>query len=288
MINIKELLEGLEYTVKKRRTSYYNKFPYNCGYVFPGGGQTYDCIGLVKSPINNKNVFYLDTPGQYARPGVGIPDGYGEIDILNAGSGITWNNFSNIPNGSYLYMAGHGAWYVGNLFGKDSNVNVVECTITDYWPADGVVASYIDPATGGRYDCKGGKLLGRWQAHSLLSSYVNDELWYQCGGDWFYGHVPRWIKDHNYNSKWFHVGELGKMTTGWLYDQNYKCWFYLCPKNDGNHYTGEMWTGWLQDIGAWYYLCPKNDGEHYTGEMITGDYQIGGKTYHFDKTGELV
>ena len=253
MISRNELLKALRYLVIDRTTVYNNSFPYNCGYIHQNGGLSFDCIGLWKSLINsNCDIAYKMKPaGYYVQPGLVIPD-VNEAGLLNLCSGIS-NNFQKIAAGEYLYMDGHAGVYVGGLFGNTSNVNVVECTITDYWPANGVVASWVDP-DGTRRDRKGGKVLGRWTSHGMLSKYVNYNEWYQKNGEWYHA-----------------------TARGWLYDYLYHGWFYI-------EKDGKMKTGWLKDSKYWYYLCEKNDGKFFTGQMVTGKYNV---PCYFDASGHF-
>lgn len=302
-------LNNLKYLVTNRTTHYNNHMPYNCGYVNSDGSISFDCIGLVKSVINQPDIVYRSNPqGWYVTPGQVIPD-VDEISILNLCSGKTWGAFQNIVPGEYLYMGGHAGVYVGDLFGAGSGVNVIECTVC--WGVEGVVASWIDLDTGARRDQKGGTHIETWEAHGKLSGYI----------DYSTEPVAKWTKkqawtlaDQNgkeltgwqkVNGKWYSIDGYGYMRNGWYYDPTIPGWFllsdpsdghmltgwqkkgsswyYLQTSNDGTHVTGVMRTGWLQDNGKWYYL------DLQSGAMYcNGTYKIDGKSYTFDATGALI
>jgi len=52
-------------------------------------------------------------------------------------------------------------------------------------------------------------------------------------------------------------GWLGKMKTGWHYDEHDKHWYYLDVA------TGQMAVGWKEIEGRWYYFTPENTAETY-------------------------
>ena len=170
MINRAYFLNCLKRLVIDRKTYYCNQFPYNCGYIYENGGLSFDCIGMVKGMINYTEIVDKYTPaGFYIQPGTAIPD-YSEIQLLNHCTKKTWNDFLYIEPAEYLYMEGHGAFYVGELFGRGSNVNVVECTTA--WGVNGVVASWID-RDGTRRDMEGGTPCGKWEAHGKFEQYID-------------------------------------------------------------------------------------------------------------------
>ncbi len=169
MINVKDFLKALKHCVM-RNTRYSNRFPFNCGYIHADKSLSFDCIGLVKSLINsNCKIATQNSPvGYYVTPGQVVPDAFGEYDILTACQGVTWGDFRNMTPGEYLYMNGHAGVYVGDLFGKNSKVNVIECTAA--W-GGGVVASWVDP-DGTRKDWKPGTPCGKWEAHGKLTKWI--------------------------------------------------------------------------------------------------------------------
>jgi hypothetical protein len=99
-----------------------------------------------------------------------------------------------------------------------------------------------------------------------------------------------WLYDANYKA-WFYLGTNGTMQTGWEYDDG--AWYYLAS-------NGKMKTGWVKDDGSWYYLAGSGamvaakwlhdtDGSWFylsgNGKMLTGKQIIGGKTYTFKSNG---
>lgn len=163
-------IKRLKHLVFNRSTYYSNSFPANCGQIHSGAVLSFDCIGLVKSVINNPDIVYKTSPvGYYVTPGTTIPDTT-ELGILNLCTEVSYR-FDNLTPGEYLYYSGggHGAVYVGN-FDDGGVVNVIECT-----PAfgGGVTTSWLDPSSGRRYNHKGGYQSGRWAAHGKLSRYID-------------------------------------------------------------------------------------------------------------------
>lgn len=166
-IPVADWVKRLKHLVFNRSTYYSNKFPNNCGYIHNGGVLSFDCIGLVKSLINNPDIAYKTSPVGYHVPtGTTIPDTT-ELGILNLCSNVSYN-FNNIPVGSYLYMNGHAGVYVGS-FQDGGECNVIECT-----PAfgGGVTTSWVD-GSGRRFNHRGGYQVARWEAHGQLSRYID-------------------------------------------------------------------------------------------------------------------
>jgi hypothetical protein len=119
-----------------------------------------------------------------------------------------------------------------------------------------------------------------------------------------------WVK--NDDGEWEYLTG-GEAKTGWLYDTNYKAWYYLASDGvmqTGWDYVGGKWyylasngkmqTGWLKDGGSWYYLAGNGamvaakwfkdtNGSWYylsgNGKMLTGKQTIGGKVYSFKSNG---
>ncbi|MDR1068135.1 MAG: hypothetical protein LBL36_02685, partial [Clostridiales Family XIII bacterium] len=122
-----------------------------------------------------------------------------------------------------------------------------------------------------------------------------------------------WVQ--NETGAWEYLTD-GEAETGWLYDTNYKAWYYLAESGamqtgwvkDGSTWyyfttSGTMKTGWVKDKNAWYYLAGNGamvagkwlkdtDGSWYylsgNGKMLTGKQSIGGKTYTFKANGVWV
>lgn len=169
MIKVNEWISDLKHVALKRQTYYDNTFPGNCGQIHQNAVLSFDCIGLIKSLINEPDQAYRTTPvGYFVRPGQIIPD-TDEIGILRLCTGQKWS-FSGLAKGEYLYMAGHAGVYVGT-FQDGGEVNTVECT-TD-WGANGVTTSYTDTNSGRRFDHKGGTEMRAWEAHGKLSQYID-------------------------------------------------------------------------------------------------------------------
>lgn len=299
-LNVDDFIKGLKHLAMNRVTYYDNSFPANCGEIHSDGSISFDCIGLVKSTINEPDICYKTSPaGYYVTPGKVIPDTT-EIGILNLCSGVQWHDFSKIVKGEYLYMADHAGIFCGEFTHAGGTVNTIECT-TDFGD-NGVTTSYLTP-DGRRFDHKGGTPWRPWEAHGKLANYVDYETaprlkweqkwhlyddkkmltgWKKVNGKWYFmdsnGIMQTgWLKD---GGLWYLLSNNGDMLTGWQ-KVNGK-WYYLTPQNDGTHKTGEMWTGWLKKDGKWYYLDPKD------GYMYTGTHIIDGKTYYFDNSGVLL
>ena len=300
-------INRLKYLVTNRVTYYDNSFPGNCGEINGDGSISFDCIGMVKSVINEPDIVVKTSPaGYYVQPGKVIPDTteYGILELCSERSRL----FSRITPGEYLYMSGHAGVYVGSFNGS---YNVIECT-----PAfgGGVVASYVD-AYGNRYDHKGGTQLMKWEEHGKLTPYIEYEdpkIWVKCwrlkdskgvyltgwqyvDGKWYYLNpkdsimVTGWLYDDYYDG-WFLLGSDGAMLTGWQYDV--KDWYYLAPETTNSTVKGRMVTGWLKYKDNWYYLDKHKDNWYYldkqSGKMYIGTHIIDGKTYYFDNNGALI
>lgn len=171
MIKVADWIKKLKYIESSRNTFYDNSFPGNCGLIHNGGVLSFDCIGLVKSLINDPSIATKTSPvGYYVKPGTVIPDTT-EIGILQLCTCVEWGSFKKIVAGEYLYMAGHAGVYVGDFKDGSGTVNVIECT-TDMGE-NGVTTTWLDIKTGNRWDHKGGNMLRGWEAHGKLSKYIN-------------------------------------------------------------------------------------------------------------------
>ena len=154
--------------VESRATMYWNQFPYNCGYVHANGVQSYDCNNFVKSLINDPNIAYSTTVGDYAIPGSVIAD-VSEWGLISMCEDVTWWNFTNCIPAEVLYMTGHIGLFVGLYNDPSGEVNCIEATGA---MGGGVLSSFVD-GNGYRYDHKGGTCLGRWEAHGKLRKYID-------------------------------------------------------------------------------------------------------------------
>ena len=265
----------LKYMALNRESFYSNSFPKNCLYINNGGVLSADCIGMIKSLINEPDAYKRTSPvGYYVKPSQVIPDTT-EKGILNLCSDVT-SNFNKLVAGEYLYMDGHAGIYVGEFTDGSGTVNVIECT-----PAfgGGITTSYVS-GTGTRFNHKGGSSLGKWQAHGKLTKYIEYakpvltwiKKWYLYEDGVL---VKGWKK---FDDDWYYLSETdGVMLIGWqkLKWSGGTNWFYFEP-------SGAMVTGWqkLKWSGGtnWFYFEP-------SGAMVTGTKVIDGKTYKFDDNG---
>ena len=165
MMTNSEWVNDLLYLAEHRVTYYDNSFPANCGEINADGSLSFDCIGLVKSTINDPKIAYRTGPaGYYVKPGQVVPDGLDEIGLLRSGTGITWGTFDDMIHGEYVYMNGHAGVY----FAGSANYNIIECTPA--WTG-GVQKSWMDP-DGTRRNVRGGWPCGKWEAHSQLYRWI--------------------------------------------------------------------------------------------------------------------
>lgn len=170
MIKVKHFLDALFHLALERKTYYDNTFPANCGEINPDGSISFDCIGLVKSLINEIDIAWKTSPaGYYVRPGQVIPDTT-EIGILNLCSDVHYAGFHSAAPGSYLYMAGHAGIYVGEFEDPSGICNVIECTVASF--DSGVTTSYV-ANDGTRYNHKGGYAERKWTAYGKLDKYID-------------------------------------------------------------------------------------------------------------------
>lgn len=165
----KDLCEHLIFMAKNRESYYDNSFPGNCCQIHDRGVISADCIGLVKGIINDPDIWKRFKPsGYYVRPGQIIGD-WSEEGILQHCTSVS-PYFPNIRPGEYLYMAGHAGIFCGEFEHGGGICNTVECT-TDFGD-NGITSSYLDPASGRRYDHKGGTEWRSWERHGKLSDYI--------------------------------------------------------------------------------------------------------------------
>ena len=157
--------------LETRWTTYFNKFPFNCGYIWPAGFLSFDCIGLIKSYLNDPRIAYKKKPkGSWIRPGQTVPDGYGIVQMMKCCTKRS-KDFSKVPTCSLLMYEDldHGGVYVGEYKDPSGIVNTIECCNDPV--GCGVVTSYTD-SKGYRWDHKGGQCLGRWVQHGLMTKWV--------------------------------------------------------------------------------------------------------------------
>ena len=171
MIKVKDWIAALKHLALNRKTYYDNNFPSNCGEINPDGSISFDCIGLVKSLINEPDIAYKTAPaGYYVTPGQVIPDA-SENGILYLCSDVSTSNFDTAVPGEYLCMyEKHAGVYVGPFQDPSGWCNVIECTVEAF--DSGVTTSWVE-ADGRRFDHKGGTQYGKWDAHGKLDKYID-------------------------------------------------------------------------------------------------------------------
>ena len=107
------------------------------------------------------------------------------------------------------------------------------------------------------------RLVSRWAKLDYANSDVNKNGWYHFNshGIMDFG----WFKDEQ--GSWYycntaHDGWLGKMQTGWHFDEVDQHWYYLDPA------TGMMLTGWQEIGGKWYYFTPTTTAYTYEYDAV--------------------
>ena len=171
MIKVKDFIKALKHLALERVTYYDNHYPSNCGEINPDGSISFDCIGLVKSLINELDIAYKTSPaGYFVRPGQVIPDTT-ENGILELCTDVKTHDFLSAAPGSYLCMYGeHAGIYVGEFTDPSGVCNVIECTVASF--DSGVTTSYVDN-DGIRWNHKGGYQERKWDAVGKLSRYID-------------------------------------------------------------------------------------------------------------------
>ncbi len=157
---------------------------------------------------------------------------------------------------------------VGSTFGKPNLIGS-EAFIADYEPSYTVGTNgnwqLINPENSEWiFTLNGGiRLVSRWAKLDYANSDVNKNGWYHFNshGIMDFG----WFKDEQGN--WYycntaHDGWLGKMQTGWHFDEVDRHWYYLDPA------TGMMLTGWQEIGGKWYYFTPTTTAYTYEYDAV--------------------
>lgn len=108
---------------------------------------------------------------------------------------------------------------------------------------------------------------GYWYKH-LDGTYTKNG-WEKINSEW-YLFDERGYMDYSWKKSegnWYYLGESndGSLKTGWIYDKNYKAWFY-------SNSNGVMLTGWQKISNEWYYFDT-------TGAMKTEWINDSGKDY---------
>ena len=111
------------------------------------------------------------------------------------------------------------------------------------------------------------RLTSIWAKLDYANGDVNKNGWYHfnANGLMDYG----WFRDEHMN--WYYCnakkdGWLGKMKTGWHYDEVDKHWYYL------DLVTGQMALGWKEIEGKWYFFTPQNTTQTYSYDRSTGKW----------------
>jgi len=173
---IKKLIPAKTYVegalkLLQRNLEYINRAPYNLGYCHNDGHISGDCwcinpkvmvwsIGIGKPVWENKTPgFYYYTDGINA---TGLPDWDGQSILNGYCEDISFKKMLSDKIAPALLLNGnatHMGAYIGEFQMHGNTYNVTEFT-----PASGIspyMHSYVDE-NGGRYTCKGGRLISRW------------------------------------------------------------------------------------------------------------------------------
>ena len=100
---------------------------------------------------------------------------------------------------------------------------------------------------------------GWWFANKGNPDYFTSTWAEYQGYSYYFGADGYLVTGWNYiNNHWYRFNpekgsHEGAMMTGWIYDPDYKGWFYTNP-------SGILVTGWNKIGGAWYYFNPESDG----------------------------
>lgn len=153
-----------------RKTYYKNKWKDNCCFVHADGRTSADCVCLIKSVLNDYNV-YNNTPGYYQKDFSNTGD-CTEIELLNQCSQVT-ADFGNMGNKPRILWMNSPNSHVGVYLGEEVTIsgkvyNVIECC--KGWK--GIVYSYVD-ADGTRRRYRGGTKSCRWMKNGLPDKWVS-------------------------------------------------------------------------------------------------------------------
>lgn len=281
-LNVNDWIKGLKHLAMERVTYYDSSYPSNCGEINPDGSISFDCIGLVKSTINEPDICYKTSPaGYFVRPNQKIPD-YSELGILNSlCTGVQWHNFRNVLKGSYLYMSGHAGIFCGS-FMDGQECNVIECT-TDFGD-NGVTTSWLDISTGRRYDHRGGTEWRSWEAFGNLTNYIDygTKRWVEYINNGWYCTLNGKI-DYSYNgiaqneNGWWKIvnGKVDFSYNGLANNEN--GWWFLQGGKVDFDYKGLAVNG----LGIWVLNGGKVNFDY------NGSYTFSGKTWQI-KGGKVV
>ncbi|MBR5267648.1 MAG: leucine-rich repeat protein, partial [Lachnospiraceae bacterium] len=111
----------------------------------------------------------------------------------------------------------------------------------------------------------GGNADTYWKLMYIDGSYAKGSKAVDANGNTYENYHWEFI-----DGKWWTFDSNGFAKIGWLYDENYKGWFYI-DVNRG------MKTGWICVDGKWYYLEPKrgsNEGMMYAAQWTPDGYYV--------------
>jgi uncharacterized repeat protein (TIGR02543 family) len=240
--------------------------------IVPPGSQVEEEGDNIKVTLPDGGGSVVVPPGSTVMSG----ENEGEIEVTLPGGGGT----VIVPPGSTV-MSGENKGEIevtlssgdivivppGSTVMSGENKGEIEVTL----PGDG--GSVVVPP-GSTVDAEGNVTAPPIGPPAINNGWVKQE-----DGTWKYiadGEAKTgWLYDTDYKA-WFYLGTDGAMQTGWVYDQKDKAWYYLAS-------NGKMVAGkWLHDTDdSWYYLSGN-------GKMLTGKQTIGGKVYSFRGNGAWI
>lgn len=196
----------------------------------------------------------------YTRPSYNgsVNNGGGSSDNQEGSSGSTGSG-SNGGGGSGSGSNGGGAVV-------DSIVKVNDNVKPDYGvlaqdPVKGLVGSKYGIITANHDDQRSHWVLDEISA--LIWGGSSENYWKLQYRDGSYAEGSKAVDENgkvyeNYhweliNKRWWAFDSNGFAKLGWIYDENYKGWFYI-------HIKHGMQTGWICVGGKWYYMNPDTEG----------------------------
>lgn len=200
-------------------------------------------------------MYYNESNGNYViNNWIQTQDGY----YFMNGQGRMTRGWASIGN-DYYYFADNGLMQTGFVNAGGQNY---------YLGQDGkMVRGWIEIVTNGQatycYMDTNGQMVNGWK---------------ELNNHWYYFNEYKCIVDSwgNINGAWYRFNVKGEMVTGW-YLQNNK-YYYLNPS------TGQMQTGWLQDVNGNRYFLSQEDGAMLQNQTAL----IDGVQYTFNASGQLV
>lgn len=173
-MKVNEFIKALRHLEANRVTYYDNSYPSNCGEINADGSISFDCIGLIKSTINEPDIAYKTSPaGYFVKPAQVIPDAT-EEGLLNLCTDVHYDHFELAHAGAYMCMypnPGHAGILVGEFIDRYGQLcNTIECT-TD-WGMNGVIGTWTNHE-GRRFNHKDGVEMSPWVGWGYLSDYID-------------------------------------------------------------------------------------------------------------------